>query len=134
LGKSRKFHPQDRNEGKKEGGKMGLWEGIKEQVKKDMEKQAERNEAKKQEKREAKQYQKDRIKQLKRDHIPYCPRCKSTDITFVQKRFSLGRTIVGGAVGSLFGPIAGGAGAVLGGLSSKKGKVKCLKCGKEWKL
>jgi hypothetical protein len=113
---------------------MGLWEGIKEQVKKDMEKQAERNEAKKQEKREAKQYQKDRVEQLKRDHVPFCPKCKSTNITFVRKKFSLGRTVVGGALGTLLGPIAGGVGAVLGGTSSKKGKAKCLNCGKEWKL
>ncbi len=86
------------------------------------------------EQEEKKQYEKERLDQLKKDKIPYCPKCHSTNITFVRKRFSLGRTIVGGAIGSVINPIAGGAGAVLGGLSGKKGKVKCLNCGKEWKL
>lgn len=81
-----------------------------------------------------KEEEKARLDQLKKDKIPYCPKCHSTNITFVRKRFSLGRTIVGGAIGSVINPIAGGAGAVLGGLSSKKGKVKCLNCGKEWKI
>lgn len=86
------------------------------------------------EQEEKKQYEKERLEQLRKDKIPYCPKCHSTNITFVRKKLSLGRTIVGGAVGSLFGPVGAGAGAVLGGLSSKKGKVKCLNCGKEWKL
>lgn len=87
-----------------------------------------------QKKVEEKQYQKDRLKQLKRDHVPYCPRCKSTNITFMRKRFSLGRTVVGGAVGSLFSPLGSAAGAVLGGMTGRKGKVKCLNCGKGWKI
>lgn len=86
------------------------------------------------EQEEKKQYEKERLEQLKKDKIPFCPKCHSTNITFVRKKFSLGRTIVGGAAGSLLGPVGTGAGAVLGGLSSKKGRVKCLNCGKEWKL
>ncbi len=106
---------------------------FKEWMKEGFKQEIEKAEAKRQQKLDEKQYQKDRLKQLKRDHVPYCPRCHSTNITFVKKGISLGRTVVGGAVGSLFNPIAGGAGAVLGGLSGKKGKVKCLNCGKEWK-
>lgn len=56
-----------------------------------------------------------------------CPRCGSTSISYDTKKLSLGRAIVGDAV-------AGPAGAILGGLSSKKGYGVCLKCGKRWKL
>jgi len=110
------------------------FDNFKEWMKEGFREEAKKVEMKKQKKAEEKQYQKDRLKQLKKEHIPYCPRCKSTNITFIQKRLSLGRAVVGGAVGSLFGPIGSGAGAVLGGTSSKKGKAKCLNCGKEWKL
>lgn len=56
-----------------------------------------------------------------------CPKCGSTSISYQNKKLSLGRAIVGDAV-------AGPAGAVLGGLSSKKGYAVCLKCGKQWKI
>ncbi|EHR0219032.1 PH domain-containing protein [Clostridium perfringens] len=72
-------------------------------------------------------YQKERIAQLKRDKVPYCPKCKSTTLTYQNKKLSIGRVLVGGFVG-------GDNGAILGGLSSKKGYVKCLNCGHEWKL
>lgn len=75
----------------------------------------------------AKQAEKARVEQLKKDKIPFCPKCHSTSITYQDKKLSIGRAIAGGAV-------AGGAGAVLGGLTSKKGKLKCLNCGHEWKL
>ncbi|BDS17299.1 hypothetical protein JUM001_15330 [Clostridium perfringens] len=74
-----------------------------------------------------KKYQKERIAQLKRDKIPYCPKCKSTALTYTNKKLSVGRALTGGL---LFGE----GGAVLGGLSSKKGYVKCLNCGHKWKL
>lgn len=74
-----------------------------------------------------KKYQKERIAQLKRDKIPYCPKCKSTALTYTNKKLSVGRALTGGL---LFGE----GGAVLGGLSSKKGYVKCLNCGHSWKL
>lgn len=76
-------------------------------------------------KQEEKQYQKDRIKQLERDHIPYCPKCKSTNITYLsnRKRLSLGRTVVGGTIGGvLTGGLGVAAGATMGGLSSNKQK------------
>lgn len=74
-----------------------------------------------------KQAEKARVEQLKKDKIPYCPKCHSTSITYQNKRLSVGRAVVGGA-------IAGGVGAVLGGTTSKKGKLKCLNCGHEWKI
>lgn len=78
-------------------------------------------------KQEEKQYQKDRIKELEREHIPYCPKCKSTSLTYQNKKLSVGRAVVGGAI---MGPV----GAAVGGLTSKKGYVKCLNCGHKWKL
>lgn len=72
-------------------------------------------------------YQKERIAQLKRDKVPYCPKCKSTTLTYQNKKLSIGRAFVGGFVG-------GDNGAILGGISSKKGYVKCLSCGHKWKL
>lgn len=61
------------------------------------------------------------------DAMVKCPKCKSTSIVYVDKKLSIGRALVGNF-------IAGGTGAILGGLSSKKGKVKCLKCGYTWKI
>lgn len=75
--------------------------------------------------------EKERVRELKREHVPYCPKCKSTSIQYVEhrKKLSIGRAVVGGVV-------AGAPGAVLGGLTSKKykGNVKCLNCGHEWKI
>lgn len=59
--------------------------------------------------------------------VACCPKCHSTSISYDTKKLSLGRAAVGGAV-------AGAPGAVLGGLSSKKGYAVCLKCGKRWKI
>ena len=74
-----------------------------------------------------KQYQKERLEQLKRDKVPYCPKCKSTSLTYENKKLSVGRAVTGGV-------LFGGVGAIVGGLSSKKGYVRCLKCGHRWKL
>ncbi|WP_283703072.1 PH domain-containing protein [Clostridium perfringens] len=74
-----------------------------------------------------KQYEKERLEQLKRDKIPYCPKCHSTSLTYQNKKLSIGRAVTGGG-------LLGGVGAVVGGLSSKKGYVKCLNCGHKWKL
>lgn len=78
-------------------------------------------------KKEEKQYQEERLKQLKRDSIPYCPKCQSASLTYQNKKLSVGRAVTGDV---LFGK----EGAILGGLSSKKGEVKCLNCGHKWKL
>lgn len=72
-------------------------------------------------------YERERISQLKRDHIAYCPKCHSTSLTYQNKRLSVSRAIVGGA---LIGPV----GVAVGGLTSKKGYVKCLNCGHKWKI
>lgn len=56
-----------------------------------------------------------------------CPRCGSTSLSYDTKKLSIGRTLIGDA-------IAGAPGAILGGLSSKKGYAVCLKCGKRWKI
>lgn len=74
-----------------------------------------------------KQYEKERLEQLKSDKIPYCPKCHSTSLTYQNKKLSIGRAVTGGV-------LLGGVGAVVGGLSSKKGYVKCLNCGHKWKL
>ncbi|WP_349406739.1 hypothetical protein [Clostridium perfringens] len=86
------------------------------------------NKSKELSKRQAeKRYQKERIAQLRRDKIPYCPKCHSTSLTYQNKKLSIGRAVTGGV-------LFGGVGAVVGGLSSKKGYVKCLNCGHKWKL
>ena len=56
-----------------------------------------------------------------------CPRCGSTSLSYDTKKLSIGRALVGDA-------IAGAPGAVLGGLSSKKGYAVCMNCGKKWKV
>ena len=88
--------------------------------------------------KEKKPTERDRIKQLKKDRIPYCPKCHSTSIQYVERRkqLSIGRGIVGGAIGAvLSGGITTVAGAAVGGLTSKnyKGKIRCLNCGHTWK-
>ena len=71
-----------------------------------------------------------RIKEMDEQGIPYCPKCKSPSVQFLdrRKKLSVGRAIVGSVVGP--------AGTVIGALTSKKhnGVMKCLKCGNEWKL
>ena len=54
-----------------------------------------------------------------------CPKCGSTQITSKTQGFGLGKAADGGL---LLGPVG-----LLGGLvGSKKIKVVCLNCGKEW--
>lgn len=62
-----------------------------------------------------------------KDKTVHCPKCGSTSISYDTKKLSVGRGVVG------YG-LAGAPGAVLGGLSSKKGYAVCLNCGKQWKL
>lgn len=76
---------------------------------------------------EAKQYKKDRLKQLKRYHVPYCPKFKSTSLTYQNKKLSVGRAVVGDFV---MGPVR----AAVGGITNKKGYARCLNCGHKWKL
>lgn len=70
---------------------------------------------------------KEKVKENKANGIACCPKCGSTSISYSTKKLSVGRAVVGGAA-------FGGAGAILGGLSSKQGIVKCLNCGHIWKI
>ena len=58
--------------------------------------------------------------------MKHCPKCHSTSISY-QDKISYGRAAVGGL-------LAGGTGAILGGLTGKKGYAVCLNCGKRWKV
>lgn len=99
-------------EGKQKGKEMGSFDY---QMKKINDRKAKKKE------------EKAKLKELDNQGIPYCPKCHSTHVQFIVKKLSVGRAVVGGA-------IAGPTGAILGGLSSKKGKLKCLKCGHSWKI
>lgn len=77
------------------------------------------------------QAEKSRLEQLKQEHVPYCSKCHSTNLVYLEhgKKLSLSRAVAGGV-------IAGAPGAVLGGLTSNKtkGHMKCLNCGHTWKI
>jgi len=79
---------------------------------------------------EKKNSEKQLLKELDEQGIPYCPKCKSQSVQYLDrhKKLSIGRAIVGSAISPL--------GAVVGAVTSKKhnGVMKCLKCGNEWKL
>lgn len=78
--------------------------------------------------RERMDRKKETRKQAKEERkVVHCPKCKSTSISYTGKELSVGRGVVG------YG-LAGPTGAILGGLSSKKGYAVCLKCGKRWKI
>lgn len=85
-------------------------------------------EAKKQsiEKAEQKKEEKERLIKLQKEGIPYCPKCHSTSLTTTNKKLSVGRAAVGGA-------LLGGTGAILGGLTSKKVELLCMNCGHKFK-
>lgn len=75
-----------------------------------------------------------RTQQLKKDKIPYCPKCKSTSLQYVERRkqLSIGRGVTGSVIGGIVGaPLAGAVGAVTS--KKYKGRIKCLNCGKSWK-
>nr|WP_072513789.1 hypothetical protein [Ndongobacter massiliensis] len=69
----------------------------------------------------------ERLKEQEANAPVRCPKCGSTQVFANKKGLSVGRAIVGGA-------LTGGVGAVLGGLSSKKIIVTCMKCGHQWKV
>lgn len=74
----------------------------------------------------SKQAEKEKLIELEKQGIPYCPKCKSTSLTTANKKLSLGRAAVGGA-------LLGGTEAVLGGLTSKKIDLVCMNCGHKFK-
>lgn len=65
----------------------------------------------------------------------YCSNifCNSTNLVPVssKKKFSLGKAVVGGTIGTLFNPL-GTAVGIATGINGKQGKTKfiCQKCGK----
>ncbi len=68
---------------------------------------------------------------MKKNKIPFCPKCKSQSLQYLERRkmLSASRAIAGAVV-------LGAPGAVVGAVTSskRKGRMKCLNCGKEWKL
>lgn len=74
--------------------------------------------------------EKERVATLDAQGIPYCPKCKSQSVQYVERRkqLSVGRAVVG----SIAGPLGAAVGAVTS--NKRKGVIKCLKCGNEWKL
>lgn len=95
---------------------MGLWKKTEEEKEQEAQQQFE-----KRQQRLAKEQEKVYKKMAK------CPRCGSTSLSYDTKKLSIGRALVGDV-------IAGAPGAIMGGLSSKKGYAVCLKCGKRWKI
>ena len=65
-----------------------------------------------------------------------CPHCKSTNITAAttKRKFSIGKSIVGGAIGSMINPVGGLIGAA-SGINGKDGKTTfvCCNCGRVFK-
>lgn len=74
---------------------------------------------------------KEKIKEMKKNKIPFCPKCKSQSLQYLERRkmLSASRAVVGAVA-------LGAPGAVVGAVTSskRKGRMKCLNCGKEWKL
>lgn len=62
-----------------------------------------------------------------KNNIVKCPKCGSTSIAITNKKLSVSRGIVGGA---LFGAVGAGVGAV----TSKKIYNVCQVCGHKWKI
>lgn len=96
-------------------GKVGFFNQINKEAKEQVLTKAEQEKEKK-----------ERLIKLQKEGIPYCPKCKSTSLTTTNKKLSVGRAVVGGA-------LLGGTGAVLGGLTSKKVELLCMNCGHRFK-
>lgn len=62
--------------------------------------------------------------------VPHCPKCKSTNIQILdnKRKFSVGKTVVGGAA---FG-IAGASIGAFAGKHGKKYHAVCMQCGKKF--
>lgn len=86
----------------------------------------ERKEDKKAREKTMKTVKRDRSNNSNNDYVK-CPKCGSSSISYDTKKLSIGRTLIGDV-------IAGAPGAILGGVSSKKGFAVCLNCGKRWKI
>ncbi len=95
---------------------MGLWKKTEEEKEREAQQQFEKRQQR---------LVKEQEKVYK--NMAKCPRCGSTSLSYDTKKLSIGRALVGDV-------IAGAPGAIMGGLSSKKGYAVCLKCGKRWKI
>lgn len=95
--------------------KVGFFNQINKEAKKQVVIKAEQNKE-----------EKERLLKLQKEGVPYCPKCKSISLTTTNKKLSVGRAVVGGA-------LLGGTGAVLGGLTSKKVELLCMNCGHKFK-
>lgn len=66
----------------------------------------------------------------------YCPKCYSTQFQVVgtDKKFSLGKAIVGNTVGAAFGNVPLAIAGTMTGVGGKKGRTKfvCNNCGNVW--
>ena len=114
---------------------------LDEQVKIQQQKAKEEAEQQAEEKRQLKAQQKAELAQLKRDEkfrvkkmkaekIPFCPKCKSTSLQYIERRQRV--SLLRGMAGSLINPVAGVVGAVTS--HNHKNYVKCLNCGYEWRI
>lgn len=101
---------------RKQWEEMGLWKKTDEEKERDAQQQFEKQQ-------QILAQQQEKVYK----NVAKCPRCGSYSLSYDTKKFSFGRALVGDA-------IAGAPGAILGGLSSKKGYAVCLNCGKRWKI
>jgi RNA polymerase subunit RPABC4/transcription elongation factor Spt4 len=60
-----------------------------------------------------------------KEDILRCPRCRSTQVSTDRKKFSMAKTLIGGAA-------TGGIGALWGFSGTRKILCKCLKCRHQW--
>lgn len=90
-----------------------------------LERQRERSGQRRDVKYAVKEERKAYISQNKNLGIPMCPKCKSTSITYLQKK---------GLSGGIIAPV-GKVGLMVGASTNPKhGYCKCLNCGKTWKI
>ena len=63
--------------------------------------------------------EKERIKKLKKEKIPYCPKCKSTNISTTKGKVGVGKAVVGIMT--------------IGMVRNNKVDNICMNCGKRWR-
>lgn len=63
--------------------------------------------------------EKERIKKLKKEKIPYCPKCKSTNISTTKGKVGIGKAVVGIMT--------------IGMVRNNKVDNICMNCGKRWR-
>ncbi len=86
------------------------------------------------EKPSKKQIEKERVKELKESKTPFCPKCHSTALTADKKGYGIGKGVIGGLAGVAIGGPVGLIGLTAGNIGSKKVRVTCMNCGKQFYL